>query len=267
MRRSPWIVLAAAAVLAAPVLAQDWKGRARLDGHVTDERGAPLGGATITIESLARAGGPPVLRSDAEGAWVVDGIAAGSWIVEVAAPGYQSQRIGVHLPHESAWLAPLDVQLRIRRPPAPPAPAQAPPPPHEAEGASPVVPAGQDLPDGADLRAALESGRIERAHALLASLGDDVPGDADALVEMGTLFLTAGETADAVALLDRAVARDPAHVEARFRRALGRLALGRSAAARADFEMALELSPEGPWAEKARQALEQLPEIPAGETR
>ena len=251
------------AVLATPLAAQDWKGRARLDGQVTDAGGAPLSGATITIESLTLNGGP-VVTTDAEGGWVVDGIAAGSWAVEITAPGYEPQRIGVHLPHESAWLAPLDVQLQ--KTPAEPARALAKPssPPPEAAVTEAAVPRSEASSDYLELRAALEAGRVERAHELLASLDGNARADADALVEMGTIFLTAGKTADAVTLFDRAVARDPAHAEAHFRRALGLLALGRPGEARAGFERVLELRPGSPAAEKARKALEQMP--PAGET-
>jgi tetratricopeptide (TPR) repeat protein len=251
MQRSSWIALAVA--LATSAHAQDWQGRARLDGHVTDGDGAPLGGATVSVESLAGTGGP-VVTTDGEGAWVVDGIAAGSWVVEVTAPGYRPQQIGVHLPHESAWLAPLDVQLRR---PAPRLPVEGPSVPREQE--PPTREGGEGAPEAGELRAALEAGRLERAHALLVALGPDVPGDAGTLVEMGTLFLAAGEPADALVVLDRAVERDPAHVDARFRRALALLALDRTEAARADFERLLSLSPEGPWAEKARLALEELP--------
>jgi hypothetical protein len=259
MRGSRWLALAAATALAASVAAQDWKGRARLDGRVTDPTGTPLEGATITVQRRDRPGGP-VVTSDADGAWVADGIAAGSWVVEVWAPGYLPQRVGVHLPHESSWLAPLEVQLR--RPPAPAAPGDAPGPPE------PVAdPPANHGPGGEGIEAALEAGRIERAHALLASLDGDVPGDdADTLVEMGALFLAAGEATDAVVVLDRAVGLDPAHVDARFRRALALLAVGRTDAARSDFETLLDLSPEGPLADKARLALRALAAPSAGET-
>jgi len=258
--------VAALAVLVSPVAAQDWKGHARLDGHVTGPGGAPLSGATITIENLTLKGGL-VVSSDAEGAWVVDGISAGSWAVEITAPGYQPRRIGVHLPHDSAWLAPLDVQLEREPPVSPPRPdAPSSPTPGATVAKAPVT-TSQSASDALELQAALEAGRIEKAHELLASLDESSRVDADALVEMGTIFLTAGKTIDAVTLFDRAVAEDPDHGEAHFRRALGLLALGRPGEARAGFERVLELRPGSPAAEKAQQALEQLPPAAAGEAR
>ncbi len=256
--------MAALAVLTTPLAAQDWKGRARLDGHVTGPSGAPLSGATITVENLALKAGL-VVTSDAEGAWVVDGISAGSWAVEITAPGYLPRRIGVHLPHDSAWLAPLDVQLE-REPPVPvPRPAEPSSPTPATTVAEASVPTSENASDALELRAALEAGRIEQAHELLASLDESTRVDADTLVEMGTIFLTAGQTTDAVTLFDRAVERDPEHAEGHYRRALGLLALGRPGEARTGFERVLELKPEGPAAEKARQALEQLPPAAPGE--
>jgi hypothetical protein len=274
MRSLTWMILATVTALAGPVTAQDWKGRARLDGQVTDEDGRPLGGATITIESLARTGGP-VVTSDAEGRWTVDGIAAGSWAVEVTAPGYDGRRIGVHLPDESSWLAPLEV--RLERAPAEPSgpPAQERATEPEAAEAAPVdadtdgsaVGERARRPEHHEFRAALEAGRIEEAYELLSSLDEHDRVGAEALVAMGNAFLTAGETEAAVTVFDRAVEREPAHAEAHFRRALGLLALGRTEDARADFETVLELGPGGPTAEKARRAIEALPPASAGAAR
>lgn len=256
--------MAVLAVLATPVTGQDWKGHARLDGRVTGPGGAPLSGATITIENLTLKAGL-VVTTDTEGAWVVDGISAGSWAVEITAPGFRPRRIGVHLPHDSAWLAPLDVQLE-REPPVPaPRPAEPSSPTPNANANVAAVPTSQSASDTLELQAALEAGRIEKAHELLASLDESTRVDADTLVEMGTIFLTAGKTTDAVTLFDRAIEQDPDHAEAHFRRALGLLALGRPGGARAGFERVLELRPGTPAAEKAGQALEQLPAAAAGE--
>jgi hypothetical protein len=256
------MVLIALAGLATPVAAEDWKGHARLDGQVTGPGGAPLSGATIAIENLTLKSGL-VVTTDAEGGWVADGITAGSWSVEITAPGYEPRRIGVHLPHESAWLAPLEVQLE-RTPPAPRPPGPTGPPSEAAEG---HVSTSENGSDALELRAVLEKGRIEKAHELLATLDGDARVEPDALVEMGTIFLRAGRTTDAVTVFDRAVERDPGHAVAHFRRALGLLALGRPGEARAGFERVLELSPGSPEAEKARAALEQLPPAAAGEAR
>jgi hypothetical protein len=269
-------------VLAAPVPAQDWKGRARVDGRVVGEDGAPVAGATVDARRVSREGGPRV-TSDAGGRFAVDGIASGSWVVEVAAPGYSVRRIGVHLPSDSSWLGPVEVRLE-RSPPAPKAPdeplrstaaeakgLQKDTPDTGAETAvderAPAPTVGRaDGPVGYEhVRAAIETGRVDRARQLLLAIEPGAFEDADTLFEIGLGFLNAGETREAVALFGRVLNRDPTRVDAHYRRAHGLLALGRHAEAREDLEAVLELQPDGALADKAGQALAQLSPGPAEE--
>jgi hypothetical protein len=229
-----------AGVLVVPVLAQDWRGRARVDGRAEEADGTPVGGATVTARRIAGEGGPRV-RSDGEGRFVVDGIASGSWVVEVAASGFRARRVGVHLPSDSSWLGPVVVQLEKL----------------ETEATGPV---GYE-----HVRAAMEAGRVDRARRLLARIEADAGEDADTLFEIGRGFLDAGETGEAVLLLGKALDADPSHAEAHYRRALGLLALGRHAEAREDLEAVLELGPDGTLAEKAARGLDRLTSVPTEE--
>jgi hypothetical protein len=241
-------------VLTGATLAQDWKGHARVDGRVVDEGGAPVVGAAVDARRVSSPGGLRV-TSDAEGRFVVDGIASGSWVVEVAAPGYRLHRLGVHLPSDSSWLGPVEVRLEGERP-APEVP----------DGSAAVNAAIASGPAGyEDVRDAIETGRIDRARQLLLGIEPGTFEDADTLFAIGLGFLNAGETTDAVELLGRALERDSAHVDAHYRRALGLLALGRHAEAREDLEAVLELQPEGALAEKAGRALTHLTPGPAEE--
>jgi tetratricopeptide (TPR) repeat protein len=97
-------------VLAAPALAQDWKGTGRLEGRVTDEKDAPVAGATVKLELPERGGGTTV-KTDGKGRWALGGIAAGSWHVDVEAAGFAPRRLSVRLPSEASRLAPIEVQL------------------------------------------------------------------------------------------------------------------------------------------------------------
>jgi len=83
MRPLALIVLVFAVALAAP-LPQEWKGRARVDGRVSDEDGPALSGATVSTRTPAGGAGPEV-TSGADGRFVIDGVASGSWVLEVAA--------------------------------------------------------------------------------------------------------------------------------------------------------------------------------------
>ncbi len=247
MRLSSATVLVSTALLAAPVAGQEWAGRARVDGRVTDEHGAPLAGATVSARHLARHAGLQV-RSDAEGRFVMDDLASGSWMVEITAPGHPTRQIGVHLPSESSWLDLFEVRLERAEPEPPPSPPKA----------AGVAAGGTDSASYEDVLAALEQGRVDRAGHLLSSVDANAPGDAAVLFEIGQGLLTAGETEEAVTFFGRALDRDPDHVDAHYRRALGLLALGRPAEARRDFEAVVALRPDSDLADKAGLAIEQL---------
>jgi hypothetical protein len=278
-------------ILVGPALAQEWKGHARVDGRVLGEGAAPVAGATIDARHVSGPGGPRV-TSDAEGRFIVDGIASGSWVLEVVVPGYRVRRLDVHLSRDSSWLGPVEVQLEREAPPpeGPDEPvatsgdetASLPPeggdesavggdggtvgepevPAHDPEG-----PVGED--DGPvgyeDVRAALEKGRVDQAKQLTAAMEKGGGGDPALLFEIGVGFLNAGETREAVGFFDRVLEEDPAHVPARYRRALGLLALGRHDEAREDLEAVLERQPNGELAAKAVLALDQLKPSPAEE--
>ena len=119
-------------------------------------------------------------------------------------------------------------------------------------------------PDNAQVRAiaaqaALEGGMTDEGRALLAALPDGAIRDPDVLYNIAVNFVGAGLTEDAVQYLTKAVALDPGYVDGYYQRALANLKLGRTAECRADFDKVLALTPDGPQAELARKALEQIP--------
>ena len=249
--RLPLIALVLALGHVAAGSAQEWAGRARVDGHVTDEDGSALAGATVSMRISDGETGPEV-TSGTDGRFVIDGVAAGSWMLEITAPGHRARRIGVHLPDESSWLGPLDVQLaRVRTQPDPPLLEAAP---------QETAPLAQATATGgyADVRLALATGRSDRALELARALPPTDSGSAELLFEIGRDFLIAGETAEAIAFFDRALEQEPEHAGAHYERALGLLALGRHDEAREDLEAVRELRPDSPLAVKAGQALEEL---------
>lgn len=107
-------------------------------------------------------------------------------------------------------------------------------------------------------QAALEAGMIDKGRELLASLDPATIDNADVLFNMGVNFLNGGQGADAIGWFGRAIAVDPAYVDAYYRRALAYLGQGQMAEAKADFQKVLELQAEGPMADMSRKALEQL---------
>jgi Flp pilus assembly protein TadD len=114
MKRLPLALLAL--TLAAPLLAQDWKGMGRLFGKVSDPDGKPLSGATIKLDCPTR-GGTTVV-TDKKGAWSFQGLAACPWTVDIKAEGFQSRTITVPMTSEQARMPPVDVKLdKLKGPP------------------------------------------------------------------------------------------------------------------------------------------------------
>jgi len=107
-------------------------------------------------------------------------------------------------------------------------------------------------------QAALEGRMMDKARQLLAGLDESKIGSPDVFFNMGVNFLNAGATDDAIAYFGKAIALDPKYVDGYYRRALGYLGQGRTAAARADFQKVLELQPDGEMASLSRKALEQI---------
>ena len=107
-------------------------------------------------------------------------------------------------------------------------------------------------------QAALEGRMVDKGRALLAGLDESQIQSADVFFNMGINFFNAGETADAIGYLGKAIAKDPAHVDAYYRRGLAYLGQGKTAEAKADFQKVVELQPEGEMTAMAKKALESL---------
>jgi tetratricopeptide (TPR) repeat protein len=121
MTRVPVLILAAATLgvlsLGRPVSAQDWKGNGRFEGTVVDEEDSkPIAGVQIKAECPERGGGTTV-KSDKKGRWVVGGVVACNWNLDFIAEGYETKKVSVNLPAESARLGQLKVPLKRSGPP------------------------------------------------------------------------------------------------------------------------------------------------------
>lgn len=71
---------------AAPVLAQDWAGRGRLQGVVTDTAGNPLAGAKVTLYRGEIGRGPEPIETNKKGRWSYLGLVHGTWSVLIEYP-------------------------------------------------------------------------------------------------------------------------------------------------------------------------------------
>jgi tetratricopeptide (TPR) repeat protein len=112
------------AVAIGPLAAQDWRGRARLDGWVKDPKGQPIADAKVEFRRESGAG-PAATRTNKKGYWAVLGLVGGPWNVDVSAPGYETRRLAISL-SEASRVPPMMIELQPAAPSSPPAGAVAP---------------------------------------------------------------------------------------------------------------------------------------------
>jgi tetratricopeptide (TPR) repeat protein len=86
------VILVATAFLAA----QDYKGKARVNGLVTDEQGKPIEGVRVKLFSV-KAGEGFELRTDKDGKWVAAWVRGGGWNIDFDKVGYEPKKIAIDL--------------------------------------------------------------------------------------------------------------------------------------------------------------------------
>ncbi|MBV8199010.1 MAG: tetratricopeptide repeat protein [Acidobacteria bacterium] len=101
---------------AAPLLAQDWRGRGRVQGVVTDQNQQPVEGATVTLRHgndpvKAEGPGPAPLKTDKKGRWSMLGLAHGTWGVLIEKQGFIPSEGRVNIEEEGV-IPPLLVSLK-----------------------------------------------------------------------------------------------------------------------------------------------------------
>jgi tetratricopeptide (TPR) repeat protein len=82
--------------LALSLPAQDYKGKGRLSGIVTDMSGAPLEGVTVKLFHTRAQGGLTV-TTDKSGKWLAAWIRSGGWNLDFSKVGYAPKKISVEI--------------------------------------------------------------------------------------------------------------------------------------------------------------------------
>jgi len=115
MKLRHFFALVVILAVALPLAAQDWKGRGRLVGKVTDLEGTPLEGVEVRLDNPDRGGGTTV-TTDEDGKWGLGGIVAGTWNIDFTFEGYLPKAISVMLPSESTRLPRIATELEVAGP-------------------------------------------------------------------------------------------------------------------------------------------------------
>ena len=103
------LLFAATAFLLTGTLgAQDWRGRARVDGWVKDPNGQPVADAKVQLSR--ESGGGPTAKTNKKGYWSVMGLIGGSWNLDISAAGFETRKLSLTL-SEASRIAPIEVKL------------------------------------------------------------------------------------------------------------------------------------------------------------
>ncbi len=95
--RSMSVAVALALTLGSPLAAQEWRGKARVDGQVKNEKGEPVEGCVVKLRWGKSGHGGPDEKTDKKGKWAIFGLATGPWNLDFEAPGYRTKQIGISL--------------------------------------------------------------------------------------------------------------------------------------------------------------------------
>ena len=95
--RSMFVAAALALALASSLPAQEWRGKARIDGQVKNDRGEPVEGCVVKLRWGKSGHGGPDQKTDKNGKWAIFGLAGGPWDVDFEAPGYRAKKIQITL--------------------------------------------------------------------------------------------------------------------------------------------------------------------------
>jgi len=90
------LVFSVILVMALLLPAQDYKGKGRLAGLVTDDAGNPLEGVTVKL-FCPRANGGLTVKTDRSGRWLAAWIRSGGWNVDFEKIGYAPKKISVDI--------------------------------------------------------------------------------------------------------------------------------------------------------------------------
>jgi tetratricopeptide (TPR) repeat protein len=175
-----------------PAGAQDWVGKGRLEGRVSDPDGKPIPKATVKLRLPDRPNEGPDLKTDAGGRWSKFGLRGGEWKITIEAPGFLPGDVVITV-SEVQRSNPIDYKMA----PLPKASEQAPSglPPEVLE----AVKAGNE---------ALEQKRWSDARAAFEKVLPMAPDNVGLLMALARSYSGEGKTGNAVEMLKKVTDKD-----------------------------------------------------------
>ncbi len=203
-------------LLGLPAAAQDWRGKGRISGTVTDQDGKPIEGALIKIRLLDHPDEGPDLKTDAKGRWAYLGLRGGEWKITIEKPGYVSGEASVNI-SEVLRGNPANFAMR-------PVPKE-----EKAPGLPPEV--VEALKAGNE---ALEQKRWTDARVAFEKVLPVAPDNVGLLMALARSYSAEGNDAKAIEMLGKVTEKEPANwgawlLEASILLQKGKLEEGRAA--------------------------------------
>ncbi len=215
--RSFAILLALFVVLQGlPATAQDWRGKGRLEGRVTDQDGKPIAGAVVKIRLPDHPDDGPDLKTDAKGRWAYLGLRGGDWRITVEKEGFITGDITITI-SEVTRSNPLNYAMK-------PVPKEEPKP-----GLPPEI--VEALKAGND---AMEQKRWTDARIAFEKVLPVAPDNVGLLMALARAYSAEGNDAKAIETLGKVTEKDPTNwgawlLQANILLQKGRLEEGRAA--------------------------------------
>jgi tetratricopeptide (TPR) repeat protein len=278
---------------AAPgLIAQEWKGKGRLQGEVLSPDGKPIEGARITLRKGAppadpAASGPPPLTTDKRGKWAILGLTGGPWAVLIEKDGFVRSegqvQVNEYAPAQPLRLTLNPVPQQVQQQAAADTTSQEALAALEAGNAK--LQAGQYAEARAEYEKAMaklepanhpavlrgiartyyEEKQLDKAIGALQKALEIKPDDAESRKLMANLYVDKGIEAynatrlpEAAQQFGLAIENDAGLADAYYYRGLALMAQSKNAEAKADFQKMLELDPNHPQAADAREFLKSL---------
>lgn len=200
MRRLTNVLMIAVLAIAAGQAMAQVRGKARLQGSVTDKAtGNPIANAKVTIAIADGSTAPIITQTNAKGRWSALGLVGGNWNVDIEAAGYETSRGAVNV-SEVQMTPPIKTELAT----AAPAPEQAP------VASTPGVPkeivdavnSGQEL---------LAAGKYKEAIVELEKATAGLPDNMQLKQVLAQAYYKDGQLPKAIALLETVTAADPSN--------------------------------------------------------
>ena len=110
MMKKSILILLGVLLIAGMLPAQNWKGKGRLEGTVTDETGAPIAGVKVKLTFVKDNEGFEVV-TEADGVFHANWIRKGAWNIDFFKPGYEMKAISINA-NEFTKNDPLKVSLK-----------------------------------------------------------------------------------------------------------------------------------------------------------